>query len=183
LGELAKKHNCYIEACYNERDGQGVYNTAVLIDRSGEIAGKYRKLYVPREEIESGITPGLEVPVFDTDFGRVGMMICWDVQYVGPAQLLALRGAEVILLPIWGGNEALIRARAIENQVFVVTSGYDVQSWIIDPEGKTLAVASPVEGEESAIAVAEVDLNRRYVDPWLGNMRARLMKEHREDLR
>ncbi len=183
LGALAKKHNCYIEVCYNEREGQGIYNTAILLDRSGELVGRYRKLYVPREEIEGGVAPGLDSPVFDTDFGRVGMMICWDAQYVEPAQRLALKGAEVILLPIWGGNEALIRARAIENQVFLVTSGYDVPSWIIDPEGKTLAEAPGADGKGSGVAVAEVDLNHRYVDPWLGNVRARFIKEHREDLR
>jgi len=183
LGEMARKHNCYIEACYNEREGRGVYNTAVLIDRAGEVVGKYRKLYVPREEIEGGVTPGADCPVFETDFGRVGMMICWDVQYVEPAQRMALRGAEVIVLPIWGGNETLMKARAIENSVFLVSSGYDVPSWVIDPQGTVLAEASAADGGEGAIAVARIDLNRRYVDPWLGNMRARFVKEHREDLR
>jgi len=183
LGEMAKKHNCYIQACYNERDGQGIYNTAVLIDRMGELVGTYRKLYVPREEVEGGVTPGLECPVFDTDFGRVGMMICWDVQYVGPAQQMALRGAEVILLPIWGGNETLMKARAIENSLFLVSCGYDVPSSIIGPDGTVLAQASWEDGGDGAVAFAEVDLNRRYVDPWLGNMRARFIKEHREDLR
>lgn len=183
LGASAKKHHCYIEACYNERDGQAVYNTAILIDRSGELLGKYRKLYVPREEIEAGVTPGLDAPVFDTDFGRVGMMICWDAQYVEPAQRLALAGAEIILLPIWGGNETLVRARAIENQVFVVTSGYDIPSWIVSPEGALLAEASAKDGTAGAVASAEIDLNRRYEDPWVGHVRARFLKEHREDLR
>jgi len=154
LGEMARKHNCYLEACYNERDGEGVYNTAILIDRSGELLGKHRKLYVPREEVEAGVTPGRDAAVFDTDFGRVGMMICWDAQYVEPAQQLALGGAEIILLPIWGGHEALIKARAIENQVFVVTSGYDVPSWIIAPDGEILAEASSEDGAEGAIATA-----------------------------
>jgi predicted amidohydrolase len=183
LGEMARKHSCYIEACYSERDGHGIFNTAILLDRRGELVGTYRKLYVPREEIEGGVTPGSDAPVFDTDFGRVGMMICWDVQFVEPAQRLALKGAEVILLPIWGGDETLIRARAIENHVFVVTSGYDVPSWIVSPDGKTLAEASQASGEEGGIAIAEVDLNHRYIDEWLGNVRARFLKEHREDLR
>ena len=181
LGELASKHRCYLEACYNEREGEAVYNTAILIDRQGKLVGKYRKLYVPREEIEGGVTPGADCPVFETDFGKVGMMICWDVQYVEPAQRLALGGAEIILLPIWGGNETLIKARAIENSVFVVTCGYDVPSWIIDPTGKVLDEASAASG--SGVAVARIDLERRYVEPWLGNMRARLFKEHRDDLR
>ncbi len=185
LGELAKKYHCYIEACYNERDGHAVYNTAILLDRNGKLVGKYRKLYIPWTEIDGGETPGQDVPVFDTDFGKVGMMICWDVQYVEPAELMALKGAEVIVVPIWGGDRTLIKARAIENHVFLVTSGYDVPSWIIDPTGETLAEAWKEDaGEESGgVAVAEIDLNRRYVDPWDGNLRALFIKQHREDLR
>ena len=66
-------------------------------------------------------------------------MICWDVQYADPARGLALRGAEMILMPIWGGNEALGKARAIENQVFLVTSGYDYPNYAVDPDGGVLA--------------------------------------------
>jgi len=181
LAQKAREHNCYLVACYNERDGLGVYNTAILLDRKGKLVGKYRKAYVPREEVEGGVTPGDQCPVFDTDFGRVGLMICWDVQYVEPAQQMALKGAEIIFLPIWGGNETLMKARAIENHVFIVSCGYDAPSWVVDSEGKVLAEASG-EGER-AIAVTEIDLNRRCLDPWLGDMRARFVKEHRDDLR
>jgi predicted amidohydrolase len=76
-----------------------------------------------------------------------------------------------------------MKARAIENQVFIVSAGYDVPSWIIDPHGNVVAEASSADGGEGAIAFAEIDLNRRYVDPWLGNVRARFITEHREDLR
>ena len=183
LGELAKKHHCYLVACYNEREGEGIYNTAILLDRGGNLVGKYRKLYLPREEVEGGVTPGETCPVLDTDFGKVGMMICWDVQYVEPAQRMALKGAEIIFLPIWGGNETLMKARAIENHVFLVSCGYDAPSWIVDPQGKVLAEASSKGGDENAIAVAEVDLNHRYAEPWLGDMRARFVKEHRDGVR
>jgi predicted amidohydrolase len=181
LGEKARQYHCYIEACYDERDGEGVYNTAILIDREGKIVGKYRKTYVPREEIEAGITPGDAYPVFDTDFGRVGMMICWDVHYVEPTQQLALNGAEIVLLPIWDGYESLMKARAIENHVFLVTCAYGNQSWIVDPNGEVVATTADEAGKE--IAVADVDLSHRYLDGWLGDMRARFFKEHREDLR
>ena len=183
LGEYARKHNCYLVACYNERDGSGVYNTAILLDRKGQLVGKYRKLYVPREEIEGGVTPGEDAPVFETDFGTIGMMICWDVQYVEPTQKMALKGAEIIFLPIWGGNETLMKARAIENQVYIVSCGYDAPSWVIDREGKVAADAAEAGGGKDGIAVVEIDLNRRGTDPWLGDVRSRFMKEHRDDLR
>ena len=178
LGELAKTKNAWIVAGIYEREGKAIYNTAVLINRSGQYAGKYRKIYIPREEFEGGITPGSDFPVFDTDFGKVGMMICWDVQYADPARGLALRGAELILMPIWGGNETLAKARAIENHLFLASSGYDFPSLLIDPDGETLARTE----QDGEIASATIDLNKRYVDPWLGDMRARFYRELRGDI-
>lgn len=178
LAELARKRNTWITAGIYEREGQAIYNTAVLLDRTGKLAGKYRKVYLPREEIEAGITPGLEYPVFKTDFGTVGMMICWDVQYADPARALALRGAEIIVLPIWGGNQTLAKARAIENHVFLAASGYDYPTHVIDPVGEVIAAAK----ENGTAAVTTVDLNRRYLEPWVGEMRGRFMKELRLDV-
>lgn len=178
LADIAKTHKSWVVAGLYERDGSVLYNTAVLIDRDGKFAGKYRKVYLPREEVESGLTPGNEYPVFRTDFGRVGLMICWDVQYADPARALALNGAEVILLPIWGGNLTLTRARAIENSVFLATSGYDIPSMVLDPKGETLA-SSEVNG---SVAVATMDLNRRYTWEWLGEMKGRFMREVRLDV-
>jgi len=179
LAQVAREKNSYIVAGIYERDGAAIYNTAVLIDRTGRFIGKYRKVYLPREEIEGGLTPGNDYPVFRTDFGKVGMMICWDLQYADPARALALRGAEMILMPIWGGNETLAKARAIENQVFLVSSGYDYPTSILDPNGELLAIAR----DQGTVASATIDLNRRYVDTWLGDMRQRFMKELRLDVK
>jgi predicted amidohydrolase len=181
IGEMARTHHCYIVACYNEREGKLVYNTAILVDRTGRLVGKSRKLYLPRDEVTDGVTPGRESPVFDTDFGKVGLMICWDVQYPEPAQRLALQGAEIIFLPIWGGNEQLVKARAIEDQVYVVTCGYDIPSMIVDLNGKVLASA-PLGNGEGDVAIAEVDLSQRNVDWWQGDLRATFLREHRDDL-
>lgn len=178
LAEVARRHNSYLVAGLYEREGVAIYNTAVLLDRSGRLVGRYRKVYIPREETEGGIAPGSDYPVFQTDFGKVGMMICWDVQYADTARGMALRGAEIILMPIWGGNETLAKARAIENHLFLATSGYDYPTHIIDPDGEILAAAS----EEGTAAITTVDLNKRYLDDWLGHMRSRFMKELRLDV-
>jgi len=178
LGEVARQHKMYIVACLDERDGPGVYCTAVLIDRRGRIAGKYRKVTIPREELASGITPGDYFPVFDTDFGRIGMMICFDLQYTRPAQALAFQGAEIIFAPIWGGNETLASARCIENQVYLVICGYDMRSTIRDPWGRLLAEAA----ERPGVAAVDIDLGRTHPDPWLGNMRQRFFREMRPDI-
>jgi predicted amidohydrolase len=173
LGQCAARNKAYVVAGIYERDGRGVFNTSVLIGRDGKLIGKYRKVCLPREEIDGGITPGTEYPVFDTDFGRVGMMICWDVSYPEVARELSARGAEMILMPIWGGNETLAKARAIENQVYVVASGYDFRTAIYDRAGEAVAKA----GEKSEVIYAQFDLNQRLMWPWLGDWRSRIWRE------
>ena len=123
-----------------------MYNTAVLIDREGRLVGRYRKVYLPREEIEGGLTAGSDFPVFKTDFGMLALMICWDVQYTDVARELALQGAEIIAMPIAGGNQTLGKARAIENHVYLVSSGYGYPTEIVDPNGEVLARAAAEPG-------------------------------------
>jgi predicted amidohydrolase len=173
LGALAKRLRVWLVAGIYEREGKRIYNTAVLIGRDGSLAGRYRKMSLPDEEIEGGITPGSDTPVFDTDFGRVGLMICWDASYPQVAAALARRGAEVVFLPIWGGVEELVQARAIENQAYVVASGYDFRSGIFDRNGKRIADA---KGDPDVV-VATVDLAEPTVWPWIGNWRARIQRE------
>jgi predicted amidohydrolase len=173
LGEIARRHSMYIVAGLLEREGDAVYNTSVLLDREGDLAGKYRKVCLPREEIEGGITPGNALPVFETDFGRIGMMICWDVTFPEVARTLSSKGAEVILMPIWGGNIILAKARCIENQVYMVTSSYDMKSAVFDQEGEILAEAI----EREPVVVVEVDLNQQKLWPWLGDLKNRIPRE------
>ena len=173
LGKIARKHHMYIVAGILEKKGNTVYNAAVLMDRNGDLAGLYHKVSLPREEIDGGVTPGNSLPVFDTDFGKIGIMICWDVTFPEPARTLAFQGAEVIFLPIWGGHLTLAKARALENQVYLVSSSYDMESAIFDQEGEIMKVAT----DEKPIAVVEVDLNQRKYWPWLGDFKNRIPRE------
>jgi len=173
LGDVARKHELYIVAGILEKEGNTIFNTAVLIDRKGQLAGKYRKVCLPREEINGGVTPGDSLPVFDTDFGRIGLMICWDVFFPEPARGLALQGAEVILLPIWGGNLTLARARAIENQIYLVSSTYDMKTAVFDQEGEIIKEAT----NDDPVIVVEVDLNKQKLWPWLGDFKNRIPRE------
>jgi predicted amidohydrolase len=178
LGESARTHGMYIVAGLIERDGPGAYNTCVLIDRHGNVVGKYRKVYLPREEIEGGLTPGSSCPVFDTDFGKIGMMVCWDAEYIDSARALAVQGAEIIFVPAAGGYLTLLKARALENHLYVVSSGFDVESSIIDPTGTVLFATM----ESGVNKVIPVNLAERFTDPWLGDMRPRFHKEMRTDI-
>jgi predicted amidohydrolase len=179
LGEFARKHKTYLVAGLYEREGQVVYNTAVLLDREGYVAGKYRKVYLPREEMEE-LTPGNDYPVFQTDFGTLGIMTCYDVAYADPARGLTAGGAEIVVMPIWGGDQILAKARAIENQVYLVASGYDHPTYIMNPSGEWLATAR----ERGSAAIATIDLNKclRQPNNNMGDMRNRLPRELRLDV-
>lgn len=179
LGKLAKDLNSYVVAGIYERSGQIVYNTAVLLDRQGKLVGKYRKTHLPREEWEAGITPGDSYPVFETEFGKIGIMICWDLQFPEPCRAMAAQGAEIVLLPIWGGSDVLAQARAIENHIFLVSATYDMRSFIVDPAGKILAEAT----KDRPFATATLHLDQKIFQPWLGDMKNRTWKERRVDLR
>jgi len=178
-GKVARDNDCYIVVGLPERDGPEVYNVSVMMGPDGKVAGKYRKVTLPREEIQQGISPGYEYPVFNTRFGKVGMMICYDVFFPEVARELAMNGAEVIAMPIWGGNPLLAAARCAENGVFLVSSTYTdhnanwMKTAIWDREGNRLAEAD----EWGTVVMAEVDLNQPTHWQFLGDFQSRIQRE------
>ncbi len=187
LAEKARCYHSYIAVSLHEKEGGTIYNTALLLNRRGEVAGKYRKVHLATAEGERGITPGSTFPVFQTDFGMVGMLVCWDNWFPESARALRLKGAEIILLPIAGDGgpghwDPISRARAIDNGVYLVSSStYNNPSRIIDPNGEVLA--ETMDG----IAVKEIDLAQHWRVRWLsvgdagGEARSLYIKERRPD--
>ncbi len=175
LGAAARQNGIWVVAGITERGGAVVYNTAILLDRSGRIAGRYRKVHLPREEWTKGVRPGDTYPVFETDFGTIAVQICYDWFFPEATAAFALKGAEIIFSPTWGNTlpdrdgmvdgESTFRVRARDNAVYMVPSVYSGNSLVIDPMGRMLASSNSKEG----VFWAEVDLNARECLKWVGH--------------
>ncbi len=175
IGRIAKKHGVYIVAPIFEKHASGqYYNTAPLIGPDGKIIGKYSKTHVPpRPEEKFYFSPGSEFPVFPTEIGKIGTLICYDREFPEPFRVLSLKGAEMVLVPsvIFPRDKAkypdrwimVNRARSYDSGVFGVfvnrggkESGkeYFGHSMIVNPNGKVLAQA----GFEECVITASIDL-------------------------
>ncbi len=177
----AREYGVYLVAgSIPESDGDDIYNTSFIIDYKGYIIGSYRKLHLFDIDVPDGITfkesdtltAGGELTIVDTDLARLGVIICYDIRFPELARLMALEGVEVLVVPgafnmTTGPShwETLIRARAIDNQLFLVAASpardEDASyvayghSMIVDPWGEVLSEAG--SGEE--IIYADVNLN------------------------
>lgn len=182
LGEKARQHGMYVIAGIAERDLTGtVYNTAVIVGRDGKLVGSYRKTHI-FTPTESFFALGSTLPVFDLDFGRVAIPICYDLEFPEPARVLCLKGAQMLLTITahWVGTgtvgtpENFIRtiyaARALENRVPVVLSnrvGFDAGlndsfvglSRIVDADGMTV---TEIPDDSEDMVVATLDLSEQH---------------------
>ena len=156
LSHKASTHNSYICSGLLEQDGDYIFNSAILYNHQGELIGKQRKVHPYWPEGPQGISPGDQFDVFTTDFGVVGIMICYDSWWPESARVLGLKGAELILFPNAGYEEKILPARAIDNNVFLVASTLNSPATIINSVGETLANSSV-----NNVLSATIDLNNR----------------------
>jgi predicted amidohydrolase len=167
LSAKARQYGMYVLAGIVEQRGKYYFNTAVIFDRSGQLIGRYDKAHLTFDELKKGISLGDSYPVFDLDFGRIGIHICYDEWFPEVARLIALKGAEILFLPVAGGKPITWRTRALDNGIYFVSAGIHPPSMIIDSSG---AIIAETHGE--GIACADLNLDFRkvnaYVDPTLG---------------
>jgi 5-aminopentanamidase len=145
---LARRVGIWLLACFAERSQDLVYNTALLLDNTGEIAGKYRKTHVQSGGDWKFYAPGESLPVFATPWGPVGVMICYDRQFPEVPRALERQGARLVLNPSWGMfgelNETMMRTRAYENGIAIVFA-HVKGALILGPRGDVLARSAPTE--------------------------------------
>ena len=144
VSERARKHGCYVICpILTRRDGK-TWNSAVLIDRKGEVTGFYDKVHPVTSSsdytvFEKGVTPGTEAPFFDLDFGRVGIQICFDIGFPETWKKLAEKGAKMVFWSSAYNGGFPLQVYAYLHHYYVVSSVATEKSRIIDPCGVILA--------------------------------------------
>jgi predicted amidohydrolase len=155
---LARKYRTHLVLGLHERDGEAVFNTAALFDRRGRLAGRYHKVHLASgSEWFSGVLPGDEFPVFQTDLGGIGCNICMDSSAAESSRMVGLNGGEFLVLPIMGDHRAdrtspgqpiyhdarwraIMQVRAMDNQLtMVVARNHGQGSCIVSRRGEFLA--------------------------------------------
>ncbi len=164
MAEMAREHGSYIICPLYTKRGGRIYNSAVVLDRSGDVVGVYDKLHPVTSShdytvFEEGVTPGSELKVFDLDFGRVGIQICFDIMFPETWRELAERGAKMVVwCSAYNGGFAL-RAYAYLHRYYVVSSVRTDKSVVVDPLGNVVAETDALKN----VAVAELSLDYAVV--------------------
>jgi len=165
FAEFAKKHGCYVIcSTYTKDDAGKYYNAAVLLDRQGKYVGEYRKMFPTEGEMQRGISPGpSEPPVFETDFGKIGMQICFDNEWIDGWNKLSKAGAEIVFWPSAFAGGTKLNAFAKLFNYHVVSSSRKDDSKIINIDGKELATTG--RWEPNWIC-APVNLEKIMIPTW-----------------
>lgn len=197
LAQCAKQNKVVLVASLFEKEKTNYYNTAIVIDQEGKLLGKYRKMHIP-DDLKNHYSemyyfkPGdLGYPVFETIYGKIGVLVCWDQWYPEAARMLAVKGAQIIFYPTsigWPGEESktfqgkiefdawvtIQRSHAIANTIFVGVAnrcGKENQidfwggSFFCGPFGEILTQASHNK-EETLIANCDLGLIQEIQNDW-----------------
>lgn len=208
FGELAKEYGVVIVTSLFERRAPGLYhNTAVVMEKDGDIAGIYRKMHIPDDPgyyEKFYFTPGdLGFKPVETSLGKLGVLVCWDQWYPEAARLMALQGAELLIYPTAIGYDphdtkeeqerqrmawqTVQRGHAVANGLPVVTVNrvgeedgvpFWGTSFVAGPQGELLYEASTTEEE---CVIVEVDMQRsEQVRRWWPFLRDRRIEEYKD---
>jgi predicted amidohydrolase len=174
IGSKARQYGTYLiipMLLAEEKGGRRIYsNTAVLFDRKGEVAGIYRKVHpvagLHSDVLEGGVTPGERYDVFNCDFGRLGIQICWDLSYEEGWRSLAKQGAEIVALVSESPQLTRPSYYASKGGYWVVSSTPRNNASIFNPAGM---IETQILDGGARVLVHEIDL-AFLVLPWTGEL-------------
>jgi len=181
FADFAHKHRCYVFCGLYTRDSDRYYNAMVLLDRQGQVSGEYRKMHPTEGEMKKGVSPGpSEPPVFETDFGKIGGQICFDIEWQDGWEKLQKAGAEIVFWPSAFGGGQKLNMLANLNRYVVVSSTQKGASRVCDISGETLALT----GRWDRSLCIPVNLEKVFIHTWpyaerFGDMR----KKYGQDIR
>jgi len=164
IREKAKKYNTHIVFSFLELEDGEYVNGGFLIGRQGEILGKCRKTHLTMSELENGMTPGEEIKVFDTDIGKIGIAICWDIFSPELVRKMQKLGVDIICNPTAGYRESRVIERARESGAYIITSTVTdfKDSAVFAPIGQKICDAS----EHNGYGAITVDMNKPQYIYW-----------------
>lgn len=165
IAACAKSHGCYMVVPFilNEGGSPALYsNAAVLMDREGRVAGIYRKVHpcsdLKEVLLEDGMTPGRNFPVFDCDFGKVGIQICYDIFFADGWQALAKQGAEIVALASETPETVRPSMYALQHRYFIVSATPRDHAAVYSPLGVVEAQTT-----QEGVMVHQIDLSYAIV--------------------
>lgn len=180
LSNLAKELNIYIVGgSIPEKEGDKIYNTSYIFDKDGKLIGRHRKMHLFDIDVKDGITfresdtlsPGNDITVFETEYCKIGVAICYDMRFPELMRLMVLKGAKIIIVPAafnmttgpahW---HIIAKSRALDNQVYFIAASPSRNldspyiayghSLIVDPWGNVVAEAD----ENESVIIKELNL-------------------------
>lgn len=136
FAEFARQHHCNVICPIYTLEAGRIYNAAVVIDRHGRSVGEYRKINPTEGELNKGITPGpVDPPVFQLDFGTIGVQTCFDINWHENWKRLAAKGAEIVFWPSAFAGGQMLNGLAWINKVYVISSTRIQATKIVDVLG------------------------------------------------
>lgn len=155
FARVAEEHGVHIVCPLYTREGGRVFNSAVIIDDSGEVIGVYHKMFPTIGEIDAGITPGTKPGIFDTKLGRLGIAICFDINFDEVFAEFRRKEVKLVLFPSAFPGGKLLEARALLGKHYVVSALWEGEARIVDPLARVLARSSSY----NPIIVADLNLD------------------------
>lgn len=162
--QYAKESHCYLICPIHIRENGKAFNAAVVIDRQGKVLGNYKKTHTTISEMDKGIFPGpLDPPVFDLDFGRIGIQICYDIEWKDGWETLKKKNPDIIFWPSAFSGRTLIQTKAWECSAYTVSSTIKGPARICDLSGKVLA---QTENWNRNWICAPINLEKTLIHLW-----------------